>query len=172
MCSSDLDLVRKSRKCVLPPKLNFVNFRDNQNNELLDESQYDTLPPFAMYIFEFSADLSRQDVSNIWQGVSPSLTDVSEFQSINIEHPIEEREVLNPVNLSLYGNKLPENTRFKIFKVKTKGMSSYEELQKKTIGERATHRMSFNWPYDFFSLVEMAKVDVELSFVPQQENQE
>ena len=115
---------------------------------------------------------SRQDVSNIWQGVSPSLTDVSEFQNINVEHPIKDSEVLNPTNLSMYDNKLPENTRFKIFKVKTKGMSSYEELQKKTIGEKAAHRMNFNWPYDFFSLVEMAKVDVELSFIPQQENQE
>ena len=40
----------------------------------------------------------------------------------------------------------------------------HEELEKKTLGERAIHRMNFNWPYDFFSLVELAKIDAELTY--------
>jgi len=161
------DLIRKSRKCVLPPKLNFTHYRDIKGKEILNEGDYsDTLPPFAMYIFEFSANLSRQDLSNIWQGVSPSLTDVSEFQNINIEHEINENEVLNPRNLAPYNGKLPANTRFKVFKVKAKALSSYDQLVQKTIGERElpSRTISYNWPYDYFSLVEMAKVDIEMSY--------
>lgn len=160
------DLIRKSRKCVLPPKLNFVDYRDRHEGKILNEGEYtDTLPPFAMYIFEFSANLSRQDISNIWQGVSPTLTDISELQNIGMEHPINEYEVIGPHNLANYGGKLPQNTRFKVFKVKARSLSTYNELAKKTIGERTKTKMyGFNWPYDYFSLVEMAKVDVELGF--------
>ena len=165
------DMVRKSRKCVLPPRLNFTYHRDKVNQEILDEGGYsDTLPPFAMYIYEFSSTLSRQDLSNIWQGVSPSLSDISEFQNINIEHTISENEVLNPSNLEPFGGNLPENVRFKVFKVKARSLSSYDQLVKKTLGERyESETYSFNWPYDYFSLVEMAKVDVELSYEEQTE---
>jgi hypothetical protein len=160
------DLIRKSRKCILPPKLNFVHFRDGMNKRMFDEGQYSsTLPPFAMYIFEFSSTLTKQDLSNIWQGVSPSLTDVSEFQKIEINHPISDMEVLNPQNLSAFNGKLPNNVRFKIFKAKAKALTSYKQLVQKTIEdeEQPSRVLSYNWPYDYFSLVEMAKVDVELS---------
>lgn len=161
------DLIRKSRKCVLPPVLNFVHYRDGANRKILDEGEYaNTLPPFAMYIFEFTSTLTKQDLSNIWQGVSPSLTDVSEFQKLEIDHTIAPTEVLNPQNLSAFGGKLPNNVRFKVFKAKAKALTSYEQLKQKTVGEKVTESrtLSYNWPYDYFSLVEMAKVDVDLSF--------
>lgn len=168
------DLIRKSRQCVLPPRLNFTQFRDMTNKEILDEGQYSrTLPPFAMYIFEFSSTLSRQDMSNIWQGVSPSLTDVSEFQSIDIEHKIRNNEVLNPKNLAKYNGKLPADTRFKIFKVKAKAFDSYNQLVEQSIGKEPTpsNTYSYNWPNDFFSLVEMAKVNVEMTFADKENKQ-
>lgn len=161
------DLIRKSRKCVLPPRLDFVSFRDRANKKIYDEAGYSlSLPPFAMYIFEFSSVLTKQDLSNIWQGVSPSLTDTSEFQKIEIMHRIKDSEVLNPQNLSAFGGKLPNNVRYKVFKAKAKALSSYEQIVQKTIGEEVlpSKVLSYNWPYDYFSLVEMAKVDVELSF--------
>jgi len=167
------DLIRKSRMCVLPPRLNFVAYRDNSNQEILDEGQYsDTLPPFAMYLFEFSSTLNRQDLSNIWQGVSPSLADTSEFQSISIKHDVKDTEVLSRFNLQNFGGKLPNNTRFKVFKVKARALTTYEQLIQKTKGERTdrSRQSSFNWPYDFFSLVEMAKVDVEMSYGDEKEN--
>ena len=161
------DLIRKSRKCVLPPKLNFVHFRDSANKRIFDEGQYSsTLPPFAMYIFEFTSLLSKQDLSNIWQGVSPSLTDTSEFQKLEINHSISDSEVLNPQNLAAFGGKLPNNIRFKVFKAKSKALTSYNQLKQKTVGDEITPSrvLSYNWPYDYFSLVEMAKVDIDLSF--------
>lgn len=161
------DLVRKSRKCVLPPRLNFVGFRDSKDDKILDEGDYGkVLPPFAMYIFEFSSVLTKQDLSDIWQGVRPSLSDVAEFQNLDVHHPIDENQVLNPYNLSPFQGKLPENTRFKVFKVKTKALGEYEQLKQKTLQEptQKSTRLSFNWPYDYFSLVEMAKVDVEMSY--------
>jgi hypothetical protein len=168
------DLVRKARKCVLPPRLDFITYRDEVNKEIFDEGEYqNTLPPFAMYVYEFSSQLTRQDLSNIWQGVMPSLTETSEFQSISVEHEIRQEEVLNPSNLSIYGGSLPSDVRFKVFKVKSKALNYYRQIREKTLNEKIYEPKIrdpyFNWPYDFFSLVEMAKVDVQTTFEKESE---
>jgi len=162
------DLIKKARKCILPPKLDFISYRDSYNRQITDESEYtNTLPPFAMYIYEFSSRLSRQDLSNIWQGVMPSLTERSEFQNISIQHEIRKEEVLNPTNLAEHDKKLPRDIRFKIFKAKARSLSYYRQIKQKTLNEEITNLKnapSYNWPYDFFSLIEMAKVDIQTTF--------
>ena len=166
------DLIRKSRNCVLPPRLNFVQYRDRTNREILDEGDYGrVLPPFAMYIFEFSSTLTRQDLSDIWQGVSPAISNVSEQQSLSIRHAIDDNQVINPSNLSMFDGKLPENIRFKVFKVKARSLSNYEQLKQKSVGEPVQHHepVVYNWPYDYFSLIEMAKVDIEMSYEKEKE---
>ena len=73
---------------------------------------------------------------------------------------------MNPQNLAAFDGKLPNNIRFKVFKAKSKALTSYNQLKQKTVGDEITPSrvLSYNWPYDYFSLVEMAKVDIDLSF--------
>lgn len=97
--------------------------------------------------------------------------DISELQSLEIQHQIRDNEVLNPTNLTPFDGTLPTNIRFKVFKAKARALSQYDQLVQKTIQESIppSRVASFNWPYDFFSLVEMAKVDIETTFEKESE---
>lgn len=54
-----LDMVKKMRKFVIPPHFDFVKNK--------------TIDPFAMFIFDFSVTLKEQDLTDIWQNLSPSI---------------------------------------------------------------------------------------------------
>ena len=61
--------------------------------------------------------------------------------------------------------KLPANTRFKVFKVKKRAVVNYEEINFKSLGySYSDTNYGYNWPYDFFSLLEMAEVKAELNY--------
>jgi hypothetical protein len=136
-------------KYNIPPHLDWVN---NKN-----------IDPFVMYIFEFKNTLDTQDLSDIWQGVMPKIAKNPEVESNFIEHSLDEKEFF-------HGKSLPENIRFKIFKVKKKAKKSYYELTDdskddnrfkfKFDNQEKTPDYSYNYPYDFFSLVEMINVEV------------
>ena len=62
---------------------------------------------------------------------------------------------------------MPENLRWKIFKVKKRAKTDYyETLAEKTNTPQyktgPAERFSFNYPYDYFSLVELGKLNAEL----------
>jgi hypothetical protein len=63
---------------MLPPELDFIyNSRgDNKIN------------PFAMYIFEFNHELSKTDLSDIWQGVMPEISRTAEMSNPNVDNNI------------------------------------------------------------------------------------
>ena len=47
-------------KYIIPPELDFLN--------------RDDVRPFVMYLFEFTENLSEQDLADIWQGVMPDIS--------------------------------------------------------------------------------------------------
>jgi hypothetical protein len=66
-----------------------------------------------------------------------------------------------------------------VFKVKQRATTSYEEMIRNSLRsagatiKQSTGQMAyenrakgFNWPYDFFSIVELAKIDVGVTFRP------
>ena len=68
-----------------------------------------------------------------------------------------------------------ENLRWMLFKVKQRGMSSYFEKMAPLAGESAPipdaanstsdeYPVDYNWPYDYVSIVEMAKMDVQVLY--------
>ena len=67
-----------------------------------------------------------------------------------------------------------EDLRWMIFKVKQRGMTNYFDNIVKQSGESSDifddtsssngYKLDFNWPYDFVSIVEMAKLDVEVLY--------
>jgi len=167
--TSFADMISKMDKYVLPPVYDFVNMRDMAGKPLNTKQDFEPVyAPFAMYFFEFKSDLNQQDLANIWQGVMPSVATKAEKETVTIEHPIGEGEVLSPSVFSYNGyDSMPNNLRWKIFKVKKRAKTDYyETLAEKTKTPQyktgPAGRFSFNYPYDYFSLVELGKLNAEL----------
>ena len=56
--------------------------------------------------------------------------------------------------------------RFKVFKAKYKRNFLYEQIKNKSINgtDPINSIFGFNYPHDFYSLIEMAKVDLGLEY--------
>ena len=96
-----------------------------------------------------------------------------EQKEVEVSHPLLVNELLG-------ADHLPSELRWMIFKVKMKAVKNYYSKVPKAgskledqkyvfefdvAGEKQKLKYSYNWPYDFFSIVEMAKIDAEVNFV-------
>ena len=126
------------KEYVIPPRYNFV--------------KYDDIDPFVMYMFEFKSELSQQDLSYIWQGVLPDCGLSVSGEDVVIEHKTGHGEFF-------HGNDIPSDIRWMVFKVKQKAEKSYYDIIN---NKENDDEYSYNWPYDYCSLVEVAKVDVSI----------
>ena len=154
--SSVTKMIKSMNNYVIPPNFNF--------------SKYGNIDPFVMYLFEFKHTLDQQDLADIWQGVMPKIAYKAEEDQVVIEHKFGPYEMFGE-NFST-----PENLRWMIFKVKKKAEWNYFAITE-NIGddnrfkfnfansqEAKTPDYSYNWPYDYFSLVELAKVDITMEY--------
>ena len=161
-------MLATQRELILPPKLNYMARRDNAERRLEQDEYGAVLPPFAMYIFEISENLNQEDLSKWWQGVLPSAGTKVSMEKFNISHDIEEGQIISPsvLNNDLFEGKLPKEMRFKVFKAKYKRNFLYEQIKNKSINgiEPVNSIFGFNYPHDFYSLIEMAKVDLGLEY--------
>ena len=157
---SVINMIEKMQRFVMPPLFNFL--KDTEIN------------PMPMYIFEFKHVLDQEDLAAIWQNLPPKI--MTEFETKNLDtnaeektisHTFESGELLSLLNLQNEGstNDVLKNLRWMVFKVKQKASDNYYE---KVIGEKKElNRISpysHNWPYDYFSLVELAKIDAGVTF--------
>ena len=182
-------MVDSMQKYILPPKLDFIE-------------NADAVTPFAMYIFEFEHVLDRDDLVDIWQGVPPKIGQSFDSESIDftsgkgphsskitkeveISHPLLTGELLNNSNL-------PSKLKWMVFKIKQKAEKNYfDKVIKDNPGSAgdfdstaitnvgrtnsskgASPKYSYNWPYDFFSLVELVKLNAEIEFTGNAEGEE
>jgi hypothetical protein len=155
-------MVDKVKRFVFPPSFDFVNFPLR-------------VDPIAMYIFEFSTTLDRRDLTDIWQNLYPSISRSHEEEEITIRHSlkgvIKERLISN--------KKLRPDIRWMVFKVKQRAASRYYDQVFTKQGDKnpisdflgieadpagPLSSIQFNWPYDFFSLVELVKIDTAVKF--------
>jgi hypothetical protein len=151
--SSIVNTVNSMKKYIVPPQLDYVK---NKN-----------IDPFVAYIAEFKHLLSQQDLVNIWQGVSPEIATKAEFENVILSHS-------NSTNEFFHGRGMPNDIRFMVFKIKQKGEFDYFKVTKDSSDDlnfsfeqkigRKLDDYSYNWPYDYFSLVELAKVDIEIDY--------
>lgn len=155
------NLKEKMEKFVFPPRYDFTN---NPNS---------ALAPFAMYAFEFTHKFTRQELADIWQGVMPdiSLNVIPETTTLSI--PVQQGELMYELWSSLSDkdseqnfilDTLNKNLRWMIFKVKQRAHNKYSKITKSMVDEGFTEKVadykySYNWPYDYCSLVEVAKVE-------------
>ena len=138
--NSIIDLMFKMVNFNIPPHLNWLF--DNQ------------LEPFVMFIKEFNYSLNQNDLSKIWQNTAPDIMFKPEVVQSSIEYFLGEQELFE--NLSL--NEI-ENVNCLVFKIKQRAAGNYYDL---TAGEEQITTeipwYSYNWPYDYFSLVELLNI--------------
>ena len=182
MLGSDKDIEETSiskmynsmQKYYIPPHMDFAQ---QENVFQMD------IKPFVMYIFEFTHNLTKEDLSNIWQNLMPDISMKAEKQKSVLEHEIGPKyEFFGNLN----SNDFPSDIRWKVFKVKKRARNNYFNITKTSeLGNgfafasqtelagfssnpEAELDHSYNWPYDFCSLVELAKINSEATFEPEE----
>jgi len=174
-------LVEQLEKYVFPPQFDFIRNQDIQ--------------PFAMYVFEFSHNLTKQDLADIWQNLPPKLGEVHETAEATISHNLFAQEFLGKGAIIEEGSSgdsntsrrldkitdlsdLPANIQWMVFKIKKRAKTNYFEKMFQRNESRDSDSktnftvdstgkksdVSYNWPYDFFSMVELIKLDAEVEF--------
>ena len=120
-----VNMVEKMKKYVIPPQLDFVTNK--------------TVDPFAMFIFEFSAMLSQQDLANIWQNLPPQIG--SSAQKSKATLPINIFKSNEEDGKSML-EMIPNNIQWSIFKVKQRASYNYFT---KTADSKDDTRFKFNF---------------------------
>jgi hypothetical protein len=139
---------------VLPRQFDFMN------NPLVE--------PIVMYMFEFKYELNQDDLSYIWQNMAPRDYKKMYFQTEAVTHELFNTELLTEQNIMEN-----PNLRWMIFKVKQKSQALYKDIvvrQISTAGSKLSaksasgYQVKYNWPYDFISIVELAKIEAEVLY--------
>jgi hypothetical protein len=149
---------------VLPPEIDFMTYDSGRTR----------VNPFAMYVFEFNHYLDSQDLADIWQGVMPKISTNPEFSDPSVDNNIFSHATGK--DEFFHGKQLPPDTRWMVFKIKKRAGYNYFEVTPTnsddeqfnlafSLGKDNKLKYSYNWPYDFFSLVELAQVETENTFV-------
>jgi len=161
------DLMLLMRKYVIPPHLDFLH--------------NDNIDPFVMFMIEYSIDLKQKDLQNIWQNVEPTFSRkaLRVTSESNVHLMPTTNEMFN--SHDVYFKKTlfdPEVTRWAVFKVKKRASANYnsvvgkiihnnhEYIRKDLKGKTDDFLYSYNWPHDFFSLIELAKINSITTFNP------
>ena len=169
-------LTQQLDKYVFPPQFDYKRNKD--------------ITPVAMYVFEFSHEFTKQDLADIWQNLMPELGEVHETAEATVSHSLFAEELLgrgadpkktaNGIERNIPSDltDLPSDIQWMVFKVKKRASSSYFEKMYQRNESRNEREgtnftvdstgkktsVSFNWPYDFFSMVELIKLDAEVEF--------
>ena len=156
--------VKAMKEYVIPPEFNF-----------LEDSNID---PFAMYFFEFKHELSKQDLSDIWQNILPNIGITHELAESEISHELLSNELMGTKRKKSNASKIIRDNKqnlfdseiqWMVFKVKQRANKSYNNLMYGNEKEEVGY--SYNWPYDYFSLVELVKIEAEVEFSDIQEEE-
>jgi len=103
----------------------------------------------------------------------PKLGESFETAEASISHPLLANELMgggDGDDDSRTGTAMPDNVRWMVFKVKQKAKTNYYSKIATNSNSFAADfnteedPVTFNWPYDFFSLVELIKIDAEIEF--------
>jgi len=150
--------IQKMKRYVFPPQFDFINNIKAS--------------PVVMYIFEFKYELDKNDLSYIWQNLSPKDSTRVSLAEDAIAHEIVNTELLSEEQIIFNSN-----LRWMVFKVKQKSQTLYNEVTTKQINQPASgldatspdqqsenYPLRFNWPYDYVSIVESVNIDTNILF--------
>jgi len=137
---------------LFPPVLDYVTNEDQR--------------PIYFDAFEFEHELTQKDLQNIWQNLPPLNNQKFEKQGSTIE--IDEYFT----NKLFGGVGAKHDLRWMVFKVKQRAAMDYDIFSKlgltrdiPIVEPSINSDYSFNWPYDYFSLVELVKIDETVKYV-------
>ena len=134
------------KKYVFPPKFDFVINK--------------TVTPVLMYGFEFSATLTQKDITDMWQNLPPEIGEKFEQKKVIIE----DKQVLE-----LLASESDE-IQWMVFKAKKRAAKSFDKFRRSletsdtSAFPDAIGDYSYNWPYDYFSLVELVKIEESVRY--------
>ena len=169
-------LTQQLDKYVFPPQFDYKRNKD--------------VDAVAMYVFEFSHKFTKQDLADIWQNLPPKLGEVHETAEATVSHSLFAEEFLGTGadpqktatgierNIVSELTDLPADIQWMVFKVKKRAKTNYFEKMFQRNESRDSNSgtnftvdstgkktdVSYNWPYDFFSMVELIKLDAEVDF--------
>ena len=146
----DLDnLTALMQKYIFPPRFDFVINA--------------TVDPILMYGFEFSQSVSSKDITDMWQNLPPTIGEKFEKKEVIID----DQQVLD----LLINNS--EDIQWLVFKVKKRGAKSFNKFRRSLVTSDTSAlpdevgNYSYNWPYDYFSLVELVHLDETMQYASQ-----
>jgi hypothetical protein len=127
-----------------------------------------------MYIFEFKHKLDKDDLSHIWQNLPPKLGVKAEESYATVSHELFTNELMGDwkavANLQLAATErsgFESEVRWMVFKAKQRAKTNYfEQIAGSGANAVAAQipKYSYNWPYDFCSIVEMINIEPEIEF--------
>ena len=148
-------LVDKMNDYILPPKFDFLN-----NPEI---------KPIVMYMFEFKYELDRDDLSYIWQNLAPR-----DYERLNVQEDVVAHELFNTELLTEKNIMSNPDLRWMVFKVKQRSQKMYSDKVLPQFGRYTTDNimkddqskveMTYNWPYDYLSIIELVKLEAEVLY--------
>jgi hypothetical protein len=160
-----LDMVRKMKKFVIPPHLDFVT--------------NDTIDPFAMFIFDFEVTFDQDDLLNIWQNLPPNIGKQTLKSNVSLDANLFQTNaglLKNDSGINGFG----PDTRWMVFKVKQRSSYNYFTKLQNSIDDprfkfnfefgsanaekTSVPDYSYNWPYDYFSLIELGRLSAQHTF--------
>lgn len=162
LTNSVSDMIIKMKNFVIPPQFDFLTYPETN--------------PISMYVFPFEFVLDRDDLSYIWQNLTPAkFGKTMSEEEIVINHKLFSNELMGDwtkkSRTSNVRTGMPKNVRWMVFKVKQKAIKDYTKVLKGYYSlDTDKLNSSYNWPYDFFSIVELAKVDASVSMVTKANN--
>ena len=165
------------QKYILPPKFDFM---------------LNPVDPILFYAFEFDLTLKRDDIIKLWQNVlfandesfeqtqgdcdQGDVTDrvanlAAALPSTQIcSCCIEDEDLINQIYACV------DNLEWLVFKVKVRAEKDYNRYVKKgipgasarslaSISPNVDSKYSYNWPYDYFSIAEIIKIDSAVKYL-------
>ena len=152
------------KKYVVPPQFNCLDFED--------------VDPIAMYFFEFEHTFTKDDLTYMWQNLPPKASENIETAEATVSHPLLVNELMGYRGRET-SRAFQEEVQWMVFKVKQKAKYNYYEKVLSRVGGDESFvfdftlagkttsitdaKYSYNWPYDFFSLVEFANLEASVS---------
>ena len=134
-----------------------------------------------MYFFEFEHEFSRQDIGDMWQNLPPKLGTSFEEAEACITHPLLMGELMSDLD--------SQKIQWLVFKVKQRAKTNYFQMtldaadderykfdfnigRKGSSGKLSSPLYSYNWPYDYCSIVELARFEASVLFGPEKGEEE
>ena len=157
---------------VFPPSMDFIKYPEE-------------VKPISMYIFEFEHQLNQQDLVDIWQNLPPRIGRAFDTEApLDSSEIMQEKQITHSLAIGELLEKADSKLQWMIFKVKQKAKVNYWDKSVSTnpslteasevrrlplaasdgVLKSTEAEFNYNWPYDFFSLVELVKMDEEVEF--------